>query len=82
MSYSKFRKAFKHSTKKSPNQYLLDLRLDKAKELLQFTTLTVDEISYKTGFNSIAYFSNYFKKRNGISPRAYREVSIRHSKRS
>lgn len=72
MGYSKFRKSFKEITGLSPNQYHLDLRLDKAKELLSSTNLTINEIAYKTGFGSIFYFSRLFKKKNGISPKSFR----------
>ncbi|TDQ06626.1 AraC family transcriptional regulator [Pedobacter metabolipauper] len=72
MGYSKFRKAFKEITGVSPNQYHLDLRLDKAKELLASTNLTINEVAYKTGFGSIFYFSRLFKKKNGMAPKEYR----------
>src|SRR5690606_489179 len=44
ISYSKFRKSFKRLMGKSPNQYHLDLRLDKASELLENTHMTIKEI--------------------------------------
>ena len=72
MSYSKFRQAFKKTTGVSPNQYYLNIRLNKAKELLAATSLTVNEIAYHTGFESIFYFSKLFKKKNGVSPREFR----------
>jgi len=72
ISYSKFRKSFKRITGKSPNQYHLDLRLEKAKELLATTRLTVTEIGYHTGFDSPFYFSRLFKKKFGISPKVLR----------
>jgi len=72
MSYSKFRQAFKKATGLSPNQYYLDIRLNKAKALLISTSLSVNEISYHTGFESIFYFSKLFKKKNGVSPKDYR----------
>ncbi len=72
MSYSKFRQAFKKTTGVSPNQYYLNIRLNKAKELLTATSLTINEIAYHTGFESIFYFSKLFKKKNGISPRDFR----------
>jgi AraC-like DNA-binding protein len=73
MSYSKFRKMFKQVTGESPNQYHLNLRLDKARELLKNTNLNVTEVAYSLGFESVFYFSKLFSKKNGISPKTYRE---------
>lgn len=72
VSYSKFRSSFKRLVGKSPNQYHLYLRLKKAEELLTNTTLTVSEIAYQTGFESLYYFSRLFKKKYGVSPKQYR----------
>src|SRR5690606_38100949 len=72
VSYSKFRKSFKRLTGKSPNQYHLDLRLDKAEELPKNTGLTITEIGYHTGFDSPYYFSRLFKKKFGVSPKTFR----------
>lgn len=73
MSYSKFRKSFKAITGQSPNQYHLNLKLDKAKELLLSTTLSISEIAYQTGFESALYFSRIFKKKYKVSPKLFRE---------
>jgi Transcriptional regulator containing an amidase domain and an AraC-type DNA-binding HTH domain len=72
MGYSKFRKLFKKLTTQSPHQYLLNLRLDKSRELLETTHLTVNEIAFQTGFESVFYFSKLFKRKNGVSPMQYR----------
>ncbi len=72
MGYSKFRKAFKLSTGESPNQYHLNLRLNKAKDLLTSTALNINEVANQTGFDSVFYFSKLFKKKNGVSPKFYR----------
>ncbi|SEL63425.1 helix-turn-helix domain-containing protein [Parapedobacter koreensis] len=72
ISYSKFRKSFKRLTGKSPNQYHLDLRLDKAEELLKSTNMTIKEIGYHTGFDSPYYFSRLFKAKFGLSPKVFR----------
>jgi len=72
MGYSAFRKAFKQSTGASPNQYHLNLRLTRAKDLLRSTVLNINEIADQTGFESVFYFSKLFKKKNGLSPKAYR----------
>lgn len=72
IGYSKFRKLFKKACGMPPNQYHLNLRLEKAKELLCTTNLTINEIAYQTGFESIFYFSRQFKKKNDIAPKSYR----------
>jgi AraC-like DNA-binding protein len=73
IGYSKFRKMFKQATGHSPNQYHINLRLDKAKELLSTTNLNVTEVAYQLGFDSVFYFSRLFKKKNGVSPKSFRE---------
>lgn len=72
MGYSSFRKIFKEITGLSPNQYQLELRLEKAKTLLNTTNLTIKEVAYQTGFESIFYFSRMFKKKNNIPPKDFR----------
>jgi len=72
MSYSKFRKLFKEVTGEAPHQYHLNLRLEKACELLSTTNLTVSEVAYNLGFETVFYFSKLFKKKNGVSPKSYR----------
>lgn len=73
IGYSKFRKLFKIHTGKSPNQYHLDLRLNKAKELLKESNMTIQEIGFHTGFDSPFYFSRLFKKKYGQPPKFYRK---------
>jgi AraC-like DNA-binding protein len=73
MGYSSFRKAFKRITGETPNQYHLNLRLERAKNLLATTVLNISEIADQTGFETVFYFSKWFKKRNGISPTAFRK---------
>jgi AraC-like DNA-binding protein len=72
MGYSSFRKAFKRLTGESPNQYHLNLRLNRAKDLLTSTVLNINEVAAQTGFESVFYFSKLFKKKNGVSPKYYR----------
>jgi AraC-like DNA-binding protein len=68
MSYSNFRKLFKEHTGLSPATYQQDLRLQRAKELLSTTTLSIKEIAYRLDFESPDYFSSKFKIKTGRKP--------------
>lgn len=72
VSYSFFRKMFKKYTGVSPGQYHLQLRITRAKEMLASTDKSIKEISYELGFQSIFYFSNIFKKKEGVTPSHFR----------
>jgi AraC-like DNA-binding protein len=74
VGYSKFRKLFKEKTGQSPHQYHLNLRLNRAKELLDSTTLNINEVADQTGFDSVFYFSRLFKEKNGVAPKHYRSI--------
>ena len=52
--------------------YLLELRINRAKQLLRFTDETLQTISAECGFSDQAYFSRRFKNAEGISPSAFR----------
>lgn len=54
-------------------QYINDLKLEKAKNLLQDTQLQMKEIAVTLGFTSAGYFGRFFKSRMGITPHMYRE---------
>ncbi|MBF8149092.1 AraC family transcriptional regulator [Winogradskyella sp. F6397] len=68
LSYNRFRTVFKNNTGISLQQYLIQERLEHAKRLMVNTTLSLKEISAKTGFNSLFYFSKVFKNKMGYSP--------------
>lgn len=52
--------------------YLTQIRIEKAKELLSTTMLRSSEISYKIGYKDPHYFSSVFKKNTGLSPKEFR----------
>lgn len=60
----------------SPKLDLLSHRITLAKKLLIFTSLTIEEISLKTGWSNIYHFSKYFKSVEKLSPSAYRQKNI------
>ena len=68
--YSRFyiSRAFKEITGITIMTYLNDVRIEKAKSLLQNSTLNMSEIAAKCGFVSQSYFGKVFKKSEGVSP--------------
>ena len=54
--------------------YLEQLRITKAKNLLRFSDMTVDEIAYRVGLKDANYFSRLFKKVEGMTPSQYRRL--------
>lgn len=75
VGYSWFRRIFRHYTNLAPGEYFLCLKLNKAKELLVNTSLSIKEIAMLTGFESQFYFSKFFKQRMGMSPLQFRKFS-------
>lgn len=71
-SYSNFRKLFKEYTGLSPAFYQQDLKLQRAKELLSTTDMSIKEIAYRLNFDSPDYFSSKFKAKIGFKPSEYR----------
>lgn len=68
VSYSNFRKLFKEYTGISPANYQQDLKLQRAKELLSTTDMSIKEIAYQLNFDSPDYFSAKFKIKTGRKP--------------
>lgn len=67
-----FYKFFKSMTGISPVDYLIDMRITKAKEMLATTDIPVLNICYDVGFLNESYFIRQFKKRCGITPKQFR----------
>lgn len=66
---------FKQFTGKSPIDYLIQIRINKAKELLIDSHLPVSEIAEITGYENPLYFSRLFHKNTGVPPTAYRRLN-------
>lgn len=74
ISSSSFSHMFKKEIGFSPYEYIMNKRMNKAKELLKMTTKSVEEISYVVGFNSVASFVKTFKDRNTMTPNVFRNT--------
>ncbi|WP_245308203.1 AraC family transcriptional regulator [Halalkalibacter urbisdiaboli] len=69
---------FQNTFKVSPYTFLIQLRIRKAKEiLLQKPELPLKSVAILTGFNDVSYFVATFKKKEGITPKKYRDLFAR-----
>ena len=66
---------FKKFTGFSPNEYIISLRIDRAKILLESTNLPVYEIAHQVGIHDINNFTKLFKKKVGQTPIQYRKTA-------
>jgi len=73
-SYHRFRHLFKEKTGLSPNNYIINKRIDYAEELLENTDLTMSDISHECGFYDSCQFSNLYKRYRGTTPTEYRHL--------
>ncbi len=76
ISVSSLQRAFAKHFGISPKQYLIQLRMNRALELLTENELSVKEISFACGFTDEKYFSRAFKKKYGCSPSQLRKHMI------
>ena len=73
VSVSCFNRRFKKETGITPIEYLIEIRLERAKTMLKRKNISVTEIAMRCGFGSSAHFSTCFQSRMGISPTEYRD---------
>lgn len=69
-------KKFKKYTGFSPNDYLISLRINHAKNLLKMTPLPASKIAHQVGIHDVNNFTNLFKKKTGMTPIQYRNTNV------
>lgn len=67
---------FKKECSMTPYDYLVKRRIESAKVMLKQTGMSVKEIAYKLQYSDPYYFSNFFKRKTGISPIKYRKSKL------
>lgn len=72
VAYSHFRRSFRDRTGLSPWQYVIRLRLSRARRLLASGDATLEDVALRVGFSSAFHFSHAFKKAFGIAPDPWR----------
>ena len=74
LGLSQFARAFRDSSGKPPHRFLVELRIERARELLETTLMPVTEVGFKCGFGQPQHFATMFRKLMGVSPRAWRKL--------
>lgn len=73
MSEESFSRFFRNKTGRTPNRYLIDYRLGIAARLLLTTQMSVSEIGFSCGFNTLSHFNRLFRESKGCTPSEFRE---------
>lgn len=73
MTEESFSRFFRNKTGRTPKRYLIDYRLGIAARLLLTTKLSVAEIGYSSGFNTLCHFNRLFRESKGCTPSEFRE---------
>ncbi|WP_217552386.1 helix-turn-helix domain-containing protein, partial [Streptomyces sp. GbtcB6] len=63
---------FRAETGQTPLQWLLDQRMDRARELLETTDLALDQVAQRSGIGSVDSLRQHLVRRSGLTPSAYR----------
>jgi transcriptional regulator GlxA family with amidase domain len=74
MSKRSFLRAFHQATGSSPIAWLIELRIQRAANLLRMTRKSITEIAFEVGFNDSNYFTRQFKKVTNLTPGSYRTL--------
>lgn len=81
IAYSHFRREFKAHTGFAPWQYVLHLRLSRARRLLSSSEVTLDDAAARLGFSSAFHLSSTFKRAFGVAPQHWRKELARNERR-
>lgn len=77
LSRRHFTRLFRNMYRKSPMEYLMDVRIREAIKIIASGEHSITEAALETGFDDSNYFSRMFRKVTGVSPRAYRQSHLR-----
>ena len=74
MSRTQLHNKLKSLTSRSTSQFIRDVRMNKAVDLLRNSQLNISEIALEVGIGNLSYFSRIFSNETGHSPNRYREI--------
>jgi len=61
-------------------QYIINQKIEKVKELLVYNELSLSEIAFQLGYSSTAHLSNQFKKLTGLTPSQFKKIGVQNRK--
>lgn len=70
-----FVRTFKRHVGVTPHRYLVQVRIQRARELLEQSDLSATQICHRVGFTTLSHFTNTFRQHVGMSPTAYRRAN-------
>lgn len=70
-----FSRLFKRATGNSPHQYVIQQRVERAKELLKTTDLVIASIAFQVGFSSQSHLTQHFKRLTGVTPKQISKIT-------
>ena len=73
MNVDSFTRFFRNKTGRTPNRYIIDYRLGVAARMLLNSQLSVSEIGFSCGFNTLSHFNRLFRESKGCTPSEFRE---------
>ncbi len=76
LSQFHFARAFRKSTGQTPQHYLMERRIDRAKQLLANDNLPLVEVSLLTGFKNQSHFTTLFRKFTNLTPKTWRDLRV------
>ncbi|MFL9449589.1 helix-turn-helix domain-containing protein [Tolypothrix bouteillei VB521301_2] len=74
MSQYYFCRLFKQSTGMAPHQYLIQQRVERAKQLLKHTKQTVTDVAIECGFANQSHLAKHFRQYTGVTPKGFRKM--------
>ena len=77
MNYATLSKLFSEINGKTIEQYIIEQKIEKVKELLKYGELTLSEISYELNYSSPQHLSRQFKKITGMTPSTFKKIGKR-----
>jgi transcriptional regulator GlxA family with amidase domain len=69
-----FNRRFRQAANQTPVEYLQEVRLNQARELLKHSNLSIAEVAFAVGYHDVSYFTGLFQRQHSVTPNAYRRL--------